>query len=57
MTPYQHGYADGFMSMPCDKSQWWDNEYDTQQYLIGKHAGEFDAWMLVKQYNERFSYA
>ncbi|CAB4155565.1 hypothetical protein UFOVP662_9 [uncultured Caudovirales phage] len=51
MTPYQHGYSDGYADLPCDKSQWWDNENDAQQYIIGKHAGEFDAWMQALQHN------
>jgi len=54
-TPYQQGFADGYADLPCDKSQWWDNAEDAQQYKIGKHAGEFEAWLQKQQHNERYA--
>jgi hypothetical protein len=55
-TPYQQGFADGYADLPCDKSEWWDNTADAQQYKIGKHAGEFEAWLQAKQFNERHTH-
>jgi len=56
-TPWQQGFADGYADLPCDKSDWWDNEDDMWQYKLGKGHGQFEAWLQAQQHNERHTHA
>ena len=56
MTPYQHGFADGYADLPCDKSTWWESAEAMHQYTLGKQLGRLEAQLESQQHNERHTY-
>jgi hypothetical protein len=56
MTPYQHGFADGYADLPCDKSAWWESAEAMHQYTLGKQLGILEAKLEAQQHNERHTY-
>jgi hypothetical protein len=57
MTAYQHGFAEGYAGLSCDKSTWWESAEEIQQYKLGKQLGILEAKLEAQQHNERHTYA